>query len=403
MSYTTKIMMISVMMLLATITVGGVYASTVTVTGGQISQAGDEISVPIILDIADNGLMAYQMRIIVTDPTVAEVTRVTFPSWAGFNNVVTTLPATTVEATVIDMQTNPNNFHNKAGQTNIPIATVTLKGLKAGSTPINLNFVGQDLGGGWVYPTIQAGTLQVNGVVPTTVVTTQATTAVPTTTTAVPTTTTVPPTTVVTTQATTAVPTTTTAVPTTTTVPPTTVVTTQATTAVPTTTTAVPTTTTVAPTTVVTTQATTAVPTTPTPVPTMPVPTGPTGQVYFSTTPQGAAIYIDGSLSNAVTPATMAVPVGTHQAVFKLAGYNDLQAGFEAQTNAMTTVSRRLYPGSSVIQVTPGTTGVPVVTTVPTTTVTQITVVPTTVPGTRPIWPFRITWPSWVRHYLPTW
>ena len=400
MSYITRLMMISVMMLLATITVGGVYASTVTVTGGQISQAGDEISVPIILDIADNGLMAYQMRIIVTDPTVAEVTSVTFPSWAGFNNVVTTLPATTVEATVIDMQTNPNNFHNKAGQTNIPIATVTLKGLKAGTTPINLNFVGQDLGGAWVYPTIQAGTLQVNGVVPTTVVTTQATTAVPTTVVTTQATTAVP-TTVVTTQATTAVPTTVVTTQATTAVP-TTVVTTQATTAVPTTVVTTQATTAV-PTTVVTTQATTAVPTTPTPVPTMPVPTGPTGQVYFSTIPQGAAMYIDGALANAVTPTTMAVPVGTHQAVFKLAGYNDLQAGFEAQTNAMTTVSRRLNPGSSVIPVTPGTTGVPVVTTVPTTTVTQITVIPTTAPGTRPIWPFTITWPSWVRHYLPTW
>ena len=128
-------------------------------------------------------------------------------------------------------------------------------------------------------------------------------------------------------------------------------------------------------------------------IPTMPVPTGPTGQVYFSTTPQGARIFIDGALVNKVTPTIMAVPVGTHQAVFKLAGYNDLQAGFVAQTNSMTSVSRRLSPGSSVIIPIPP--GVPVV--------TPITTVPTVAPGTRPIWPFAITWPSWVRHYLPPW
>ena len=57
MSYTTRLMMISIMILLATITVGGVYASTITVSGGQISQAGQETSIPIVLDIADYGLI----------------------------------------------------------------------------------------------------------------------------------------------------------------------------------------------------------------------------------------------------------------------------------------------------------------------------------------------------------
>ena len=100
----------------------------------------------------------------------------------------------------------------------------------------------------------------------------------------------------------------------------------------------------------------------------------------------------------------MAVPVGTHQAIFKLAGYNDLQAGFTAQQNSMTTVSRRLIPGSDIIPVTPGTTGTPVITTVPTITTTQTIVVPTTAPGTRPsFWAYKITWPPWIRTFIPTW
>ena len=115
MRFTTRFMMISIMILLATITVGGVYASTVTVSGGQISQAGQEASIPIVLDIADYGLIYYQMTITVTDPTVAQVTSVGFPSWAGLHNVATTLPATTVFATAGDLQQNPGAFQNQPG------------------------------------------------------------------------------------------------------------------------------------------------------------------------------------------------------------------------------------------------------------------------------------------------
>ena len=110
-------MMILVMILLAAITVGGAYASTVTVSGGQISQAGDEISVPITLDVADNGLIYYQMTITVGDPTVAQVTKVDFPSWAGLHNVATTLPATTVVATAGDFPSQGTPFQIQAGAT----------------------------------------------------------------------------------------------------------------------------------------------------------------------------------------------------------------------------------------------------------------------------------------------
>ncbi len=395
MSYTTRLMMVSIMILLATITVGGVYASTVTVSGGQISGAGEETSIPIVLDIADNGLIYYQMTITVTDPTVAQVTNVGFPSWAGLHNVPTTLPATTVFATAGDLQLNPSAFQIQPGATNVPIATVTLKGLKPGSTPVTVSFVGQGLGGVVIHPTIQAGTLEVGGVVPTTTTVIPTTTPTTTSTTIVPTTTTVVPTT------TTVEPTGTTVVPTTTTVIPTTTPTTTTTTTVPTTTTVVPTTTTtveptettVVPTTTVpTTAVTTAIPTT---VPTTAPYTGPTGQVYLSTTPQGAHIVLDGVLSNAVTPVILTVPVGNHDVIFKLAGYNEVEAAFEAKTNAMATVSRRLSPGSSVIPTTP-------VTTVPTTTVTQLTTVPTIEPTTFPTsqGSGALQIPSWATRFL---
>jgi hypothetical protein len=376
MSYTNQLRIISVMILLTAITIGGAYASTVTVSGGQISQAGDVISVPVTLDVANNGLIYYQMTITVGDPTVAQVTKVDFPTWAGFHNVITTLPATTVVTAAGDFPSQGNPFQIQAGALNVPIATVTLQGLKPGSTPVTVQLIYQDLAASNVHPAVQAGTIQVGGVVPTTTVTTQATTAVTT-----------QATTAVTTQATTAV---TTEATTAVTTQATTAVTTQATTAV-----------TTEATTVVTTQATTAVPTTEvtTTIPTTAPYTGPTGQAYLTTTPQGAHIVLDGVPSNAITPVIMTVPVGNHDVIFKLAGYDEVQANFEAKTNTMATISRRLSPGSSVIPTTPGTT---VVTTVPTTTVTALTTVPTIIPTTYPTsqGSGALQIPSWATRFM---
>jgi PKD repeat protein len=102
--------------------------------------------------------------------------------------------------------------------------------------------------------------------------------------------------------------------------------------------------------------------------------TGPIGQVYFSTIPQGATIVIDGTPSGAVTPTILTLPVGKHVAILKHAGYNEVEANFEVKKNAMSSVARRLSPGSSVIPIKPVTTVV--TTTIPTTHVT--TAIPTT-------------------------
>ncbi len=306
-------------------------AVTITVGGGQIATVGDQIDVPVTLDSAPTGLSFFQMTVTSTDPSVASIVKVSFPPWATLNSTGS-LPAGTVELTAIDL-----GHANPPGASNILLATVTVKGLKAGSTQltVNKNSLGDpsyhESPAGVVVP----GPILVRGVAPT------PTTPVPTTSTPVP---------------------------------------------------------------------TTVVPTTPTPIPTptpLPTPVGPTGQVYFSTTPQGAAIIIDGVASNGVTPFIIPVPVGSHQVVFRLAGYNELQAGFTAQQSSMTTVSRRLSPGGSIIPTTRVTT---VATTVPGTSVTPITTVPTTGPTVLPTtvptgdpysWLYQVTVPSWFKTYIP--
>jgi len=354
-------------------------ATTITVGGGQIPSVGGQISIPIILDSAPTGLSYYQVTLTSSDPSVANIVAVTYPSWASLNNTGA-LPSGSVKLIAIDL-----GHSNPSGSSNILLATVTVQGIQAGSTQLTLTSNslgnnGQEAAADAVVP----GTIQVIGTVPTTAVTSQATTAATTqATTAV----TTQVTTAVTTQATTAA---TTQATTAVTTQATTAVTTQATTAV-----------TTQATTAVTTEATTVVPTTvvTTAVPTTAPYTGPTGQAYLSTTPQGAHIVLDGTPSGAITPIIMTVPVGSHEVILKLAGYDELQANFEVKTNAMTTVSRRLSPGSSVIPITPGTT---VVTTVPTTTVTQVTTVPTVAPTTFPTsqGSGALQIPSWATRFL---
>jgi hypothetical protein len=91
-----------------------------------------------------------------------------------------------------------------------------------------------------------------------------------------------------------------------------------------------------------------------------------------------------------------------HVVILKLVGYDEMQADFEVKTNAMTTVSRRLSPGSFVIPTTPGTPVVTVITTVPTTPVTPVTTVPTISPTTVPTTQDNgfLQIPAWATRFL---
>jgi len=101
---------------------------------------------------------------------------------------------------------------------------------------------------------------------------------------------------------------------------------------------------------------------------------------------------MDGGQTSAVTPFILTQAVGPHQVIFKLTGYNDVLVDFEVKQNQMTTVARKLVPGSGVIPVPTGTT---VITTVPTQ--TQVTTVPTTSPtqGSG-----IIQFPTWFKRWV---
>jgi hypothetical protein len=85
----------------------------------------------------------------------------------------------------------------------------------------------------------------------------------------------------------------------------------------------------------------------------------PAGSIAVSSTPPGAAIWLDGQDTGQVTPATLtAVSVGTHTLRLTLAGYQDYEQQVEVEVGQTTSVSAVLSPlspghGSIAVSSTP--------------------------------------------------
>lgn len=108
----------------------------------------------VTLDAAAAGLSGYNMTIAVADPTKAEITSVTFPSWAVINTCGST-PASSVTCTAADL-----NSQVQAGATNTNLCTVRLRSIASGATTcgITVNSMDNDVGGA-IAPTIDNGTI----------------------------------------------------------------------------------------------------------------------------------------------------------------------------------------------------------------------------------------------------
>lgn len=88
-------------------------------------------------------------------------------------------------------------------------------------------------------------------------------------------------------------------------------------------------------------------------------PSAATGKLAVSTSPPGAQISIDGSLSGRMTPATIsAIPAGTHTIRLQLAGYAPAEATVTITAGQTTSLSLPLAPGGAATPV-PTTTPAP--------------------------------------------
>ena len=90
-------------------------------------------TINVLIDaVPSTGLSYVNLSVSITDPSVAEITDIEFPSWTTLTDH-STLPASTVWFKVGDLSDQV-----KAGDTNVVLVTLTIKGLAEGTSDITI-------------------------------------------------------------------------------------------------------------------------------------------------------------------------------------------------------------------------------------------------------------------------
>jgi hypothetical protein len=98
----------------------------------RVASEGGTAEVPIVLSGAPNGLSGYNLTVSLADPSVAEITAVAYPDWAGLK-VDPSVPAGRVSLQAVDM-----TMQVPVGATNVTLATLTVRAIKVGSTAVTV-------------------------------------------------------------------------------------------------------------------------------------------------------------------------------------------------------------------------------------------------------------------------
>lgn len=148
---------------------GPISAARITISNGQVTGAGEETTVHIVLDEAPRGLAGYFLNVSF-DPAVARITHVDYPSWAVMKGTSGLKGGGDVELKALDAEKAI-----QAGAKNIELATITVQGQKPGSTYLHLhNDVVDGDTGGAIPRTLIDGSFTVGNAQPVTYVPTQA-------------------------------------------------------------------------------------------------------------------------------------------------------------------------------------------------------------------------------------
>jgi len=137
--------------------VGG--ATTLNVANGQISVVGGTTTLNVALSGISNGLSGYNITIYLSNPEVAEIVSVEFPAWANISNI-SSLPSDSIWIKALD-----TNNVTQIGDTNVLLATLTIRGDSQGSTEVRpiVNQIDDD-SGGIIAPTTIPGRVDVGKV-----------------------------------------------------------------------------------------------------------------------------------------------------------------------------------------------------------------------------------------------
>ncbi|ADN35709.1 peptidase C1A papain [Methanolacinia petrolearia DSM 11571] len=152
-------MITTVMMLLLIVTPVIATNATVFIDCGNISEIGDSTTIYLTLDNAPQGLSGYNLNVSLDNTSIAEITGVSFPDWAANMSTHGALPA----GSGLLIKASDVNYLVEPGATSITLATLTLKGLRPGSTEItmaNANF--DDDNGSDIPHYVSTGTLSVD-------------------------------------------------------------------------------------------------------------------------------------------------------------------------------------------------------------------------------------------------
>jgi len=129
----------------------------------QSLQQGSTTTLTLTLDSAPDGLAGYRMNLALSNPSSARVVGVSYPSWASINNT-TGVPGSTVRISGVDL-----GRAVEKGSQSVPLATITLQGMGAGTCRIVVSDARFDADGGNVTLADPAeATLTVMGTTPTT-------------------------------------------------------------------------------------------------------------------------------------------------------------------------------------------------------------------------------------------
>lgn len=127
----------------------------------QVAAVGENATIPIVLDSAPNGFSGYGITVALTNPSVAEITAVEFPEWAGMKS------SSAVPSGQADLRAADLSMQVPVGATNVTLATLTVTGRAAGTTGITVtpeSGLGvQDRRGDIYAATSVPGTLTVGG------------------------------------------------------------------------------------------------------------------------------------------------------------------------------------------------------------------------------------------------
>ena len=129
---------------------------------------GSSQQVQVVMDSVPKGLAGFNITFNVSDPGIANITGVSFPSWANVSlSRNSTLPSKAVWIKAIDLDGTKSNHTVVPGATNVILGNITITGTKAGTANLSIQktLISAD-GGSSINPIVTPGKINVTKATP---------------------------------------------------------------------------------------------------------------------------------------------------------------------------------------------------------------------------------------------